>query len=290
LFDVQIADRYLTPTLNNGLPLAANDSVAVASGSAASTLSVLTNDTFSGTVSNGLAIIAVGQPARGSVTILAGGSGLSYTPTVNRAGLDTFTYTISDGFGRTSTATVSVRVLTTVAATAFNYESQPNTLSVRFADEVADGSYGLADLVIESLSGQPAISPEGYRYDVATRTATFTLPAGIANGDYRATFAARDVLGSSTSLDFFVLAGDADRDRRVNFADLVILARNYGRSSGMTYADGDFDDDGDVDFADLVMLARSYNVTLAPSPLEVAPSQLVASRGRPRKTGAPLTP
>ena len=53
------------------------------------------------------------------------------------------------------------------------------------------------------------------------------------------------------------LPGDANKDGKVDFADLVILARHYG-SANATWADGDFDGDHKVDFADLVILARNY--------------------------------
>jgi len=51
--------------------------------------------------------------------------------------------------------------------------------------------------------------------------------------------------------------GDANGDGKVNFADLVILAQNYGRT-GATWFTGDFTGDGVVGFADLVALAQNY--------------------------------
>ena len=51
--------------------------------------------------------------------------------------------------------------------------------------------------------------------------------------------------------------GDADADGKVDFADLVTLARSYGQSN-VTWAQGDFDGDGKIDFSDLVILARNY--------------------------------
>ena len=54
-----------------------------------------------------------------------------------------------------------------------------------------------------------------------------------------------------------LLPGDANADHKVDFADLVILARSYGQTNA-TWAQGDFDGDGKVDFSDLVILARNY--------------------------------
>jgi hypothetical protein len=57
------------------------------------------------------------------------------------------------------------------------------------------------------------------------------------------------------------LGGDANDDGRVNFADLLALAKSYGQS-GKTWAQGDFTGDGVVNFADLLLLAKNYNVAL----------------------------
>ena len=52
--------------------------------------------------------------------------------------------------------------------------------------------------------------------------------------------------------------GDANGDGKVDFADLLILAQNYG-NTGATFAQGDFDGDGVVDFTDLLILAQNYD-------------------------------
>ena len=54
------------------------------------------------------------------------------------------------------------------------------------------------------------------------------------------------------------VAGDANFDGTVGFDDLLILARNYGRSGDVGFVNGDFDMDRKVDFNDLVILARNY--------------------------------
>ena len=59
------------------------------------------------------------------------------------------------------------------------------------------------------------------------------------------------------------LAGDADDDGKVDFTDLVTLARNYGKAG--TWATGDFNADGTVGFDDLVILARNYGQTIGAS-------------------------
>jgi len=56
------------------------------------------------------------------------------------------------------------------------------------------------------------------------------------------------------------LPGDANGNGTVDFADLLILARDYGMKNA-TWSDGDFNGDGTVGFDDLVILARNYGKT-----------------------------
>ncbi|HEX6902960.1 MAG TPA: Ig-like domain-containing protein [Thermoanaerobaculia bacterium] len=87
----------------NDAPVAVNDSAAVAAG-AAVTVSVLAND--SDIDSPSLTITGVTQGAKGSVAINANGT-VTYTAGLF-SGSDSFTYTISDGNGGTTTGTVNV--------------------------------------------------------------------------------------------------------------------------------------------------------------------------------------
>ena len=57
-----------------------------------------------------LSVSTVTPPAHGSVSITSDGGGINYRPRSGFTGIDSFTYTVSDGFGGTSTATVTVDV------------------------------------------------------------------------------------------------------------------------------------------------------------------------------------
>ena len=112
-----------------------------------------------------------------------------------------------------------------------------------------------------------------FGYDVVTNIATLTLNTSdtqLANGNYRLEVspgAVTDLLGRANAslfaASFFVLAGDANRDRTVDFEDLLILAQNYGQSN-RSFSGGNFDysADGEVSFADLLVLAQNYSVTV----------------------------
>jgi YD repeat-containing protein len=96
----------VTITAANQPPNAVNDTSTTAFNTA-KTFDPRTNDTDPD--GNPLTITAKTNGASGTVTINSGAS-LTYTPNVGFSGLDSFTYTISDGQGGTDTATVSMTV------------------------------------------------------------------------------------------------------------------------------------------------------------------------------------
>jgi hypothetical protein len=133
----------------------------------------------------------------------------------------------------------------------------------------------------------------------------FTMP----DGNYRLTLPvgsvadiSGNVMDNDIAEDFFVLAGDANHDRSVDFSDLVTVAQNYG-GNGKTYEQGDFNFDGLVNFADLVVIAQKYGTTMpalaAPmasatasvlEPLRAAPVVFKAPIAKPAPPKKPIPP
>ena len=72
------------------------------------------------------------------------------------------------------------------------------------------------------------------------------------------------------------LAGDANLDGTVGIADLAILAGNFGKASGATFAQGDFNGDGAVNIADLAILAGNFGQSIA-SPITPSESSSLFS-------------
>jgi hypothetical protein len=109
-------------------------------------------------------------------------------------------------------------------------------------------------------------------FNPTSNTATLTLTNQMPDGDYRLTVNASDIAnsvgipasGAPITIEWFVLSGDVNRDRVVNFDDLLLLAQNYG-TSGRTFSQGNFNysTDGAVDFDDLLLLAQRYGTSLA---------------------------
>lgn len=90
---------------NNTPPVAVNDFFTVPCSSGA-VLNVLAND--SDKDGDPLTITSITQPGLASIAIAADGKSLNYTPGTRCFMYDSFTYTISDGRGGTSTALVSL--------------------------------------------------------------------------------------------------------------------------------------------------------------------------------------
>lgn len=69
--------------------------------------------------------------------------------------------------------------------------------------------------------------------------------------------------------------GDANLDGTVNFADLLLLAQNYGQPNE-NWQHGDFNGDGAVGFTDLLILAQHYGQSLEEPPAATAgPGSLI---------------
>jgi autotransporter-associated beta strand protein len=70
------------------------------------------------------------------------------------------------------------------------------------------------------------------------------------------------------------LAGDANLDGIVNFADLLVVAQNYGKT-GEDWAHGDFNYDGIVNFPDLLLVAQNYGQQIAAGQLAQLPQSFI---------------
>ena len=91
-------------------------------------IDVMFNDNFEGSKT----ITAVTQGANGTVAIVGAGIGVSYTPNADWNGVDTFTYTVSNGGAdETATVTITVNAVADIAAdTDSTWEDQTVNISV----------------------------------------------------------------------------------------------------------------------------------------------------------------
>jgi VCBS repeat-containing protein len=112
------AEVTMNVTPVNDAPVAQEDTATVNEDSGTTSLNVLANDSdvdFNASLNNPVteswSISVVTQPGNGSVAIHSGGLQVDYTPAANWNGSESFTYTVEDNAGASSTATVQVTVL-----------------------------------------------------------------------------------------------------------------------------------------------------------------------------------
>jgi hypothetical protein len=234
---------------------------------------------------------------QGQIALGANSTHLFFPAWDAATGLETYTLPLNEDVPDT--------VAPRITAAAPDPDAPSARLRATFSEDVS-ASLTASDLQLANPTTGQSIDPAHIEltFDPNTLTATFTFPglpgAMLPDGNYRATIRAGSVLDDSGnalaadfSIDFFVLAADANRDRKVDFADLVILAQNYNTTGGATFAKGDFNHDGDVDFEDLVLLAQRYNTTLPPAAGAIAaasPARVssLTQRRRPARPAVPI--
>jgi hypothetical protein len=163
------------------------------------------------------------------------------------------------------------------------------SMALTFSEDVM-ATLDAADMSVVNVATGVRVPASEFTIDkqggagVATQ-ATWTHVGPLPDGNYVATLPMGSVadpagngLVNDYTLSFFALAGDANRDRAVDFLDLSAMAQNYNAGGGKAWADGDFNGDGSVDFNDLAILAQRYNTSLAaPAAGEMAATAVASS-------------
>lgn len=159
-------------------------------------------------------------------------------------------------------------------STSFEFETR-QAMNFNF-DEQVGGSLQPGDFNVFNIStGQVIQASEmavSYNFQLKRATLTFPNVAGgiLPDGIYGVTIVAggiTDIYGNALATpptsSFYVLAGDANRDNRVDFDDLLILSQNYGQS-GRTFSQGNinYSSGGVVGFDDLLLLAQQYGKSI----------------------------
>ena len=176
----------ITVTAVDDPPVAVADSATVTEDSGANAITVLANDTD---IDAGPKLVnSVTQPANGTVVITGGGSGLTYQPSANFCGANSFSYTLNGG----SSATVSVSVTCVndppmvTAPGPFNVTgnvaiSVPAPGLLTTVSDLLDGA-GAAPFTINSAS---TTSTQGGTVTVTTANGAFTYnpPPGYEGAD-----------------------------------------------------------------------------------------------------------
>lgn len=148
-------------------------------------------------------------------------------------------------------------------ATAFQFETLPQQATFRFNQNVAAG---ISDGDFQ-ITGPAGIPGHTFSYLPDTNTATLAFAAPLPDGNYTIRAPAGSITnasGQATTADavlsFFVLAGDANRDRAVDIADFSILATRFNLPG--TFSQGDFNYSGTTEIGDFAILAGRFNTSL----------------------------
>ena len=199
---------------------------------------------------------------------------LSYTPAPGASGTSTVSVALQDSGGTvnggqntsaTSTFVITINPGTLSVAGAFNYLTGP-ALTLDFSKDVGGVAPSMIQLI--DLDTDAAMSVPAPSYDPMSHTATVSFgAAGLPDGNYRVSIPPGAIPGMSSPFqqDFFVLAGDANRDQQVDTADFVALAAHFNENAP-TFADGDFNYDGKVNALDFNLLATKFGSALTPPP------------------------
>jgi hypothetical protein len=231
-------DIVVTPV--EDAPTALDDVTVVGKNSGATPIDVLANDSDpdAGDV---LSITSKTDGTKGSVVITSGGTGLTYEPSPDVLGPDTFTYTIGDGHGGTDTATVSVAIAdgsppVAVADAMTLAEDPPNPVfkDVLINDSDPDHDPLTIQATTNGSKGVVAITGGG--------TGLTYKPNANANGADSFTYTVADGNGWTTTGSVSVTITPVnDRPNAVNDASFTVPESAGARSLPVLANDTDVD-------------------------------------------------
>ncbi|HRX72867.1 MAG TPA: DUF2341 domain-containing protein [Hyphomonas sp.] len=185
------AEVTITVAPNDGATRATDDYIEMIAGGNA-IIPVLSNDL---TATGSLRLIAISVPGHGAANVLASQS-IRYVPQSGFVGIDSFTYTVIDQAGTTTSAIVTVKVLAEnrpplAKGDAFTLEAgQTTVLAILGNDSDADGDPLQVVSYTMPSHGSLAFNPD--------KTFSYTPDAGYQGAD-QFTYTIRDNRGASAS-------------------------------------------------------------------------------------------
>ena len=220
----------------NIAPVAQNDTTTVVNAPAVNvTINVLANDTDAD--GDTLTLVSITQPNNGSANITNGQ--VVYTPNAGFTGTDTLTYTISDGNGHTTTATVTIivtgRNIAPVAQddTATS-DGNPISINVLNNDNDADNDLLIITNISQPVNGTATISngevlytpnqgytgSDSFTYTISdgnghTTTANVTVDVTAVRANVAPVAQDDSAISNGSTVNINVLTNDSDADNDV---------------------------------------------------------------------------
>ena len=228
------ATVYITVTSSNDKPDAVDDNKTLAEDDPDTIIDVLANDIdVDGDV---LVVDSIGSAAHGTATLIGGV--VSYQPTADFNGSDSFTYTISDGNGGSDTATVHITVTSgndkpdAVDDNKTLAEDDPDTIidvlandtdidgDILMVDSIGSAAHGTASLIGGVVRYQPSLNYHGadsFIYSISdghggTDTATVHITVTSVNDKPDAVDDNKTLAEDDPNTVIDVLANDIDVD------------------------------------------------------------------------------
>jgi streptogramin lyase len=136
-----------------------------------------------------------------------------------------------------------------------------NTVAINYGSN-ADPSAAIRGYLVSGYNGDTWTGPGIVSSIAAANPGLYAVGYVDGNTDLGTPAAANQILIKNT------IAGDANLDGKVNFADLLAVAQNFNHTldthgNPIDWADGDFNYDGNVNFSDLLLIAQNFNKQLA---------------------------
>ena len=236
-FDSNVATVSITVSAVNDVPAATAD-IATTDEDTSVIVSVLANDSDLDSSLNAASVTIVSAPSQGSTSINTATGAITYTPTANSNGSDSFTYTVNDVEGATSnTATVSITVTAAndapvaTADSATTNEDTNVVVNVLANDSDLDSSLNAASVAIVGAPNQGSAS-----INTATGAITYS-PNANSNGSDSFTYTVNDAEGATSNTatvsititavnDVPVAADDSASTNEDNAVQVAVLAND----------------------------------------------------------------
>jgi hypothetical protein len=169
-------------------------------------------------------------------------------------------YAIGNG---QATITLLENVKPTVISHTFQHAGVPQSIRVRFSEDVS-ASIQPEDLVLRRDFNGQTFEADSVSWESGTNTAVFFFNTMLPNGNYTSSIAASEItdaagnpLAAPTQLFFRFLQGDANGDGVIDFDDYALI--DNGFLNGLSgYGNGDFNNDGVIDFDDYALIDTNY--------------------------------
>ena len=230
----------------NQPPVATDDAATVAEGGAVITVDVLANDSDVDNTLSAANITSFGQGAHGSVVHNGDGT-FTYTHDGSETASDSFSYTIDDGAGGTTTATVNVTITPVNDAAVLSADVRNLTETNAAADISTSGTLTISDVDSPATFVAQAGTVGSYGTFAIDAAGAWTYTASSAHNEFVAgttytdTFAVASADGTPTSVTINILGTN---DAAVLSADVRNLtetntAADISTSGTLTISDVD---------------------------------------------------